>query len=283
LVAALELEIASGRMHGAEVFLFTDNMTAESVFYKGNSTSKRLFGLILRLRKVEMDGSLLLHVIHVSGKRMIVQGTDGGSRGDLNQGVLTGDNMLNYVPLHLSAVERQPQVLDWIRSFWNSEYGDLEHLDPEGWFTEGHKGGNYLWTPAPAAADVVAEQVGEAKHKRPNSLHIVVVPRLMTGRWRRLLSRQTDFHTTIPLGTSCWPMGEFEPLTLFFCFPLIPFRPWCLRRTPFLESLDRQMCAVPEGGEKRRRELLCQLLLKTRQLSTLQEGVVLRLLHRPEW
>lgn len=231
LVDALENQVREGSLFGCEVFLFTDNSTAESVYYKGNSTSKKLFHLVVRLRRVEMVGDLILHVIHVSGKRMIAQGTDGGSRGDLNQGVMTGESMLGYVPLNLSATERQSSVVDWVKSIWEPRIGALEHLDPEGWFTTGHQGGNYLWTPAPAAADVVAEQVGEARHKRPSFLHLIVVPKLMTGLWRRMMLRLTDFNFTLPLGTSFWPVEEYEPLIIFACFPLIPYSPWCIRGT----------------------------------------------------
>ena len=201
LVESLELQVRNGELCACEVFIFTDNSTAESVFYKGNSDSPKLFELILRLRRIQLEGDLSLHVIHVAGKRMIAQGTDGGSRGDLNQGVMMGHSMLEYVPLNLSAVDRQPKVLQWVESFWESKLGQLQYLDPAGWFTTGHQGGCCLWTPPPAAADVVAEQVGEARHKRQNSIHIVVVPRLMTGRWRRLLSRHTDFHCTVPAWT----------------------------------------------------------------------------------
>jgi hypothetical protein len=52
-------------------------------FFWGNSTSRTLFELILRLRKVEMDQGLNLKVIHVAGTPMIEQGRDGGSKSDL--------------------------------------------------------------------------------------------------------------------------------------------------------------------------------------------------------
>jgi len=38
---------------------------------------------------------MVIHVIHVSGKRMIAQGTDGVSRGFLMEGVMAGDDMLS--------------------------------------------------------------------------------------------------------------------------------------------------------------------------------------------
>jgi hypothetical protein len=38
-----------GLLDNTELFFFTDNMTTESVFYKGASTSEKLLNLILRL------------------------------------------------------------------------------------------------------------------------------------------------------------------------------------------------------------------------------------------
>jgi hypothetical protein len=57
-----------------EVFLFTDNSTAAAVYFKGNSTSTKLFELVLRLRRLEMSGGLILHDVCVAGTRMIDQG-----------------------------------------------------------------------------------------------------------------------------------------------------------------------------------------------------------------
>jgi hypothetical protein len=109
------------------------------VFYKGNSTSKHMFELILRLRKLEMAGDLVLHVIHVAGTRMIAEGADGGSRGDMNQGVMAGQPILDFIPLHLSALERSNKVEAWVHSWWDNERGELQTLTLEGWFEEGQQ------------------------------------------------------------------------------------------------------------------------------------------------
>ena len=50
----LELMGSKGDLNGVEMFLFTDNSTAESAFYSGGSSSETLFQLILRLRLLEM-------------------------------------------------------------------------------------------------------------------------------------------------------------------------------------------------------------------------------------
>jgi hypothetical protein len=66
------------------LLLFTDNSVAEGAFFRGTSSNPKLFSLILRLRALEMHHSLRIHVVHISGKRMIMQGTVGLSRGDLD-------------------------------------------------------------------------------------------------------------------------------------------------------------------------------------------------------
>jgi hypothetical protein len=76
LVLAIEEAYAKGLLSNSELFVFTDNSAAEGAFYKGTSPSRRLFDLVLRLRALQMNGQLALHVIHVAGKRMIAQGTD---------------------------------------------------------------------------------------------------------------------------------------------------------------------------------------------------------------
>jgi hypothetical protein len=219
-VDGLEQQVKAGRIVGAEVSLFTDNSKAEAVYYKGNSLSRKLFKLMLRLRKLEMDTSLISHVVHVAGTRMIAEGGDGGSRGDLTQGVMAGEPILGYIPSHLSVLEREPTLEKWVHSWLDEERGPLTTLRPEGWFEEGQQDGNFLWAPPAAATEVVVEQLGEARHRRPNCLHNTVVPRLMTSRWRKGLLKESDLEIVIPIGSSVWGKEMHEPSLMFISFPL---------------------------------------------------------------
>jgi len=119
-----------GDLKGTEVFIFTDNSTAERAFLKGSSTSRILHELVLRLRKLEMNVGIKLYFIHVSGTRMISQGSDGLSRGKLYEGVMRGEEMTSFIPLHLNALERSPELRSWIESWlvWNNR--PLEFLEP---------------------------------------------------------------------------------------------------------------------------------------------------------
>ena len=130
-----EAKAKAGRLSRCKFFLFTNNSTAESCFYRGGLKSKLLHELVLRLRLLEMKYGMHVHVIHVSGERIIAQGTDGCSRGSLMEGVMAGEDMLSFVDLAKSGVERHPALLDWIRDW--TQIADLEPLTPEGWFEEG--------------------------------------------------------------------------------------------------------------------------------------------------
>jgi hypothetical protein len=107
LVAKLERLRAAELLHaGTEIFLYTDNFTVESVFTRGSGKSPEIFSLILRLHKLQMEGNIFIHVVWITGIRMITWGGDRLSRGDLSKGDIAGQDTLYYVPIGRSAIER---------------------------------------------------------------------------------------------------------------------------------------------------------------------------------
>jgi hypothetical protein len=55
---------------------------------------------------MKMEGELIIHFVWTAGKRMIAQGTDGLSRGELSSGVMAGEDFLKYLPLNETTFER---------------------------------------------------------------------------------------------------------------------------------------------------------------------------------
>jgi hypothetical protein len=106
VVTTITEEAKQGKLLDTMLYFFTDNTTVEAALHKGNSKSRRLFQLVVKFRKVQFQYGLHVIVSHVSGKRMISQGTDRISRGSLNEGVGLGTDILEYIPLHLSALDR---------------------------------------------------------------------------------------------------------------------------------------------------------------------------------
>ena len=298
LVEAVEEEATEGRLDRSELWLFTDNSTAESCFVKGSSTSELLHSLVLRLRKVEMDVGFKLQVVHVAGTRMIAQGTDGLSRGQLCEGVMTGRDMLDYVDIAASAMSRHPP-LAWFVQRWTG-LNHIAPLSPEDWFVAGHgitggerdnhqiwmpshaaNGQVYWWDPPPIIADVALEEALKAQHKRTDTTHIVTIPRLYAPSWLRLFHKLCDFIVRIPVGSTHWPSGLHEPLFLGISLPYIRYSPWSLRGTPMLVDLDRRMREMLSSGEGDGGDLLLELLRLPRRLSSVSEDVARGMLRMP--
>lgn len=125
-----------------ELFIFTDNIVFEEIYYKADSSSPKLHELMLRLYLAEMKGKLIIHMIHIAGTRMKECGMDGMSRGIFLKGMMAGGDLLSYLPLAKGALEVSPGLEMWIRSWW--EGSPLVKLDPKGWFTRGHRNEGYL-------------------------------------------------------------------------------------------------------------------------------------------
>jgi hypothetical protein len=257
LISAMEEAHTAGLLFNCELFMFMDNSTAESAYFKGSSTSPKLFDLVLRLRCLQMSGDLSIHVIHVAGTRTRAEGTDGLSRGDFSMGVMVGQDILSFVPLHLDVLQRAPTIRSWVLSWYLSH--PLIWLSPNDWYDQGQHTNHCVWTPPPAAADVAIELLAKSKHKRPSHQHIIIVPRLLTYRWRKLLSKTCDLVFTIPVGTDVWELTHHEPLIIGVAFPLISHRPWRLRGTKLLESAERHLQDLPKTASEWGRAILCQL------------------------
>ena len=259
LVETLEEEAAEGLLSGSELFLFTDNQVTESCYYRGTSSSRTLFNLVLRLRAVEMNSGMKLHVIHVAGTRMIDQGTDGLSRGNFLEGVMAGNEMTSFLPLHLTAMDRSPILENWIRSWAPS---DTHVLKPDEWYTRGHGilGGGHnlddlwmptyerstkMWVPPPEAAFEAIEELARARHMDPTVSHIFVCPRLMIYSWRKLLIKLSDLIFYVEAGSRpFWPKNMHEPLIVGIVLTFRNTCPWQLRRSEPILELERELLSV---------------------------------------
>jgi hypothetical protein len=217
-------------VRGTELFVFTDNFVTESVFYKGAASSPYLHSLIERLKKLQLQAGLFVHVLWIAGTRMIEQGTDGLSRGDFNTGIMAGKDFLSLIPLAESAVDLSPELVNWVRKGLPSRL-EWEVLSPEDWFSKGHEDGFHIWAPAPAVADVVLEQMCESVLIRPWNAHVFLCPAHMTYKWRKQLRKVSDLVVTIPVGGELWPSRLHEPLIFALTCPLLAYSPWRVKYT----------------------------------------------------
>jgi hypothetical protein len=143
-------------------------------------------------------------------------------------------------------------------------------LSPEGWFADGHGFGYFLWAPAPAAVEVVVEQLGKARLKRPEAVHVIIVPKLMTGRWRRHLGRGTDGNFTIKNCKDAWEiLAQSEPLLIFVCLPYVSHRPRLEERQELLVTFQGALPGkdMPDISSGEQGRLLRELLVSARSFA----------------
>lgn len=211
---------------------------------------------------------------------------------------MAGKSMLSFVDLSTSATERCPGLLDWVREW--TDRPSLQPLSPEGWFEEGHgiAGGApdrhgvyiphhcesnklFLWSPPPAAADAAFEELLKSRQKRTDLFHVILVPRIMSPRWRRLFNKVVDFSFVVSPGPLFWPAPMFEKLWVGILLPHIPHRPWSLRRAPLLVGLGKDLRRVLETSPSAAGSRLRKLLALPARVASLPECVSCRVLHMP--
>ena len=293
VVEALEREAAEKTLSQSIVILATDNSTVEACFYKGNSSSRKLFELVLRVRCLELHHNFKLYITHVAGKRMIAQGTDGFSRGQFGDGCGLGETILKFCPWGISALDRYPPTKSCLLSIVGP---DTVCLKPEGWLVEGHDifGGHrdskgfwrtiskpkkFLWTPPPAAADVALEQLRITRVKRRNSAHVVAIPKLFTHLWRKQLHKTCDLVVEVPPGSEGWSESMYEPLMLGFVFPFLPHRPWILQGAPKMHQMGRNMRQLFKENKLATGSVLSQFWNQVQRFYGMQSDMVYRLLY----
>jgi hypothetical protein len=295
VVDSLEEEARSGNLEDSEVFMFTDNSTVESCAVKGSSSSEKLFELVVRLRCLTTEFGIKLHIFHVAGTRMIAQGTDGVSRGFLGAGVMLGESMTSFIPIHLSALERSETLKDWVLD-WTNERSNAIFLSPKDWFNVAHdingwkagwdgfprpvlsKGSVIVWSPPPFVADVALTELRKARIKRQLSSHIFICPRLCTSLWIRQLFKASDIVLEIPPGKSFWPSNMHEPLLIGILFPFIRCYPWQLRSTPRMFAMAREVRSMQDGTEVDLRDLLFKFWVQCHRIGHMPTDVVRRML-----
>jgi hypothetical protein len=81
-----------------------------------------------------------------------------------------------------------------------------------------------------------------------------------------------DFVFTIPVGPSFWPVSNFEPLIVGLYFSLLPFSPWQLRGSPFLDVMARGLSAVSRS-DNNWGDILRQLGGQARNLATMPQSM----------
>ena len=63
-----------------------------------------------------MKGRLIIHLVHISGKRMIGSGVNGLSSGVIAKKVMRGKNALSFVNINMKLEEKIPVLIECVKS-----------------------------------------------------------------------------------------------------------------------------------------------------------------------
>ena len=290
LVEGVREEVDSGRLVGCELWLATDNKNAANCWHHGSSRSRRLFELVLKLKKICLRGNVVLRLVHIAGTRMIQMGIDGLSRGELQLGQLAVP-LAAGLPLHLTPIDRSPALRDWLAT-WISEV--FRVATPMDWFYTAQQAGQYdlpetpevwVWDLHPSTALEALEELALGRLKRHYLLTgVVLIPELLEPEWRRRFCRVVDCYFTIPRGAiSAWPEAMHESLTVGLYFPLLQHRPWDWKSVPFLASFGAALSAMYKAHEPHRGDRLREFWEARRWIAAMPQRVVRDLLQSGSW
>ncbi len=181
LTDRLERLVASGSLHNHEIFLITDNSSFEGVYYKGHSPSRQMLEIVFQVHKAERDEGFILHVIHISGKRMKALGVDGLSQGDLTEGMMGGKDPISFIPFHLGTDEQANGLVGtWVRSWWRTKMGaefgglPLMQVTNDNMFELRDLKAARLWMLPPSAMEVPLELLCEDRLAHPQWPHVLL-------------------------------------------------------------------------------------------------------------
>jgi hypothetical protein len=185
IAAKPELRLAA---HSTTLFYFTDNMVSYYIAAGGCSSEPQLHLLIRQIKLLEFELDLDLRVIHVPGVVMILQGSDGLSRG-----------------VWMSRFHRLPNQLELTASVFNPLTFDadvvnsclwrhyLSHISwryqpwHQPWDTQQHLHRCTVWMPPPELARQAIYFALETWVEAPATTSaLFFIPRTLAGSWRGL-------------------------------------------------------------------------------------------------
>jgi hypothetical protein len=168
-VEGVKHEGGLGGLASCEVWIFTGNEVAENIYCNGSLEDRALFDWVLDLKHAERDENFQCWLVHIAGTRMIQEGMDGGSRGEIHL-----DSLLNSskyrVPLGDWVCDRSKSLVHWLTSWLGEEYKICE---PEDWFHSGTQtmefeepqvSRTWVWDPPPFSSSLCC---GRAVHRAP--------------------------------------------------------------------------------------------------------------------
>ncbi|CAJ1968848.1 unnamed protein product [Cylindrotheca closterium] len=184
------------------VFYFTDNSGVYWIATTGSSKNRTLHKLISEIRLLELEPKCTLQVIHVPGKVLITQGTDGLSRGvwmSHLQNIMDPDRLaqaiFDPVPFDPALVWESLPFLSHHASHWTFQHWN------QPWVAATCFHQTTVWCPPPELARQLLTFLLNSWVECPYTTSAVLfVPRVLEASWRHMSSGWTRLPISPPCG-----------------------------------------------------------------------------------
>jgi hypothetical protein len=224
LVWSLERHCQADRqdMRGGTVFYFTDNIVTYFVMQNGSSASPELHKLVRAAKLLELQLGCRIEVVHVPGRLMIVQGTDGLSRGMWISPERLLRSSLDESMLTLEAVPFSPAFGDWLlRQCGHYPWTPYHHhtgVSDWDWNTIFQK--LSIWTPSPELGRQSLAYFMDCWVERAHETSaIFAIPRILQRDWGNISRHIIDIGTFYPTEL---PLECRFPSLIPFCILYVP-------------------------------------------------------------
>jgi hypothetical protein len=185
VLESLLQERGTDRLRGRMVFYMTDNLVSYYVINSGSSRTPGLLQLALEIKELCLELGCQVEVVHVPGTVMILQGTDGQSRGlwMAPERRIEGINQELFNPISYS-----PKLGEWALEELDLPPQPLLHLsfqDPQA--NSNIRGRLTIWTPPPECGRQVISTFLQSWVQSPRDTSgIFIIPRIMQRQWGRV-------------------------------------------------------------------------------------------------
>lgn len=167
------------------VFYFTDSSSVYWIAAKGSSRWAHLHSLIVAIRLLEVELGCILQVVHIPGLAMIIQGTDGLSRGVWISALhksLPEDRLLQSI---FDPVTFDPTLVWEVLPHTSQSFNHWQYYDwNQEWFAPHCMDTLTVWCPPPELARQALTFILETWCERPYTTSaLFFVPRVVPSFW----------------------------------------------------------------------------------------------------
>jgi hypothetical protein len=246
ILESLLQERSTGRLQGRFVFYMTDNLVSYYIVNQGSSRSERLHQLVMEIKEICQDLQCQLEVVHVPGRLMIDQGTDGLSRGLW----LAPERRVESINQRLfEAVPYTTALGSWACQTLGIPAHDLQHrsYDSPNSMEDIHRRVT-IWTPPPECGRQVIAAYLRKWVQEPEHAHgIFLIPRILQRQWGRVARyvKEAGIYLTGALPENC----RFDSHLPFVLLHIPPHR-LALRR----DRMELPPRTKPQGWHKHQAE-----------------------------